>query len=316
VTAPGQDTPRRPPLTDDVRAAFERACLIEIESLKPGNVHQYAEGHGMTAGDFRESAWVAADAIVQPEISVGLRIASAVTATVEAVGCNTNLGIVLLAAPLVHAALSFDKASEANEARFRLRLLSVLGTLTVSDADFAFAAIRHANPAGLGAARRHDVTRPAQATLLQAMQEAAPRDRIALQYANGFADVFSTGVPELRAGLERFKGRSGTWAWAWAATGTFLNFLSRFPDSHILRKHSAKAAEAVRAEAAKHYKAFAEQADPEAMKEPLLAFDSALKRKDLNPGTSADLTVAALLAVGLLDIVGPRTAGRKGGLAP
>ena len=314
MTAPGQDTPRRPPLTDDVRAAFERACLIEIESLKPGNVHRYAEGHGMTAGDFRESAWVAADAIVQPEISVGLRIASAVTATVEAVGCNTNLGIVLLAAPLVHAALSFDETSAANEARFRLRLLSVLGTLTVSDADFAFAAIRHANPAGLGAARRHDVNRPAQATLLQAMQDAAPRDRIAQQYASGFADVFSTGVPELRAGLERFQGRSGTLAWA--ATGTFLNFLARFPDSHILRKHSAKAAEAVRAEATKHYKAFTGQADPAALKEPLLAFDSALKRKGLNPGTSADLTVAALLAVGLLDIVGPRTAGRKGGLAP
>ena len=314
MTAGAPDFPRRTPLTDDVRAAFERACLIEIEALKPGNVHAYADGHGMTAGDFRESAWVAAEAIAQSGIPVGLRIASAAVATFEAVGCNTNLGIILLGAPLVHAALSFDSGAEANEARFRLRLLSVLGTLTVSDADFAFAAIRYANPAGLGRAGRHDVAAPAQATLLAAMQEAAPRDRIAWQYAHGFADVFSIGVPALRQGLARFAGRSD--AWAWAATGAYLAFLSRYPDSHIARKHSAKAALGVRREAEKSHKTFTECRDPETMKEPLLAFDSALKRRHLNPGTSADLTVASLLALRLLDIVGGRTAGRKGGLAP
>jgi triphosphoribosyl-dephospho-CoA synthase len=314
VSAREQGPRRRSALADDVRAAFERACLTEIEALKPGNVHAYAEGHGMTAGDFRESAWVAAEAIAQPDISVGLRIAAAVTATFEAVGTNTNLGIILLAAPLVHAALSFERGGDANDARFRLRLFSVLGTLTVSDADFAFAAIRYANPAGLGSSSRHDVNRAAQATLLEAMREAANRDRIAWQYANGFEDVFAIGVATARAGLARFAGRAD--AGAWAATQIYLAFLSRFPDSHIVRKHGSKAAEQVRKEAATVHESFMACAEPGTMEAPLLAFDSALKRRGFNPGTSADLTVAALLAASLPDIVGGRTAGRKGGLAP
>jgi len=314
VSAPAHGSPRPKPLTQDVRAAFERACLVEIEALKPGNVHEYAEGHGMTAGDFRASARVAAEAIAQPDISVGLRIAAAVAATDAAVGCNTNLGIVLLGAPLVHAALSCAPTPAAGEARLRARLRSVLAALTVRDADFAFAAIRLAAPAGLGHAARHDVSAPARATLLAAMRAAAPRDRIARQYASGYADVFAIGVPALRSGLARFQGTPK--AEAWAATGCYLAFLSRIPDTHIARKHSQAAAEAIRLEAQESHESFTGCRDPERMTEALLAFDSGLKRRGLNPGTSADLTVASLLAVGLTDIVGRRTAGRKGGLAP
>ena len=298
---------------DAVRAAFERACLLELEALKPGNVHAYADGHGMTVSDFRTSARVASGAIAQKGIRVGERISAAVAATLDAVKCNTNLGIVLLAAPLVHAALE-ESREPMSEAKFRAAIARVLKALTIEDAEDAFAAIRAANPAGLGKASRYDVNARAKVTLITAMRAAAKRDRIAYQYANSFADVFETGVPALREGLRRFHGMAN--AEEWATTGVYLAFLGRFPDSHILRKHGERAAEQVRKEAAEIAQGFAHADEPERMAWVLTAFDTELKTRGINPGTSADLTVATLLAASLLDIVAPRTAGRKGGLAP
>ena len=298
---------------DAVRAAFERACLLELEALKPGNVHVFADGHGMTVSDFRTSAEAASAAIARDGLTVGERISAAVSASVAAVKCNTNLGIVLLAAPLVHAALEAS-GKATSEAKYRAAVAGVLKGLTIEDAEHAFAAIREAKPAGLGKAIRHDVNSRATATLVTAMRAAAKRDRIAYQYANSFADVFETGLPALRDGLRRFDKMDK--AQAWATTGVFLAFLGRYPDSHILRKHGEKAAEQVRSEASEIAQGFAHTDEPERMAWVLTAFDTELKSRGINPGTSADLTVATLLAASLLDIVAPRTAGRKGGLAP
>ena len=46
-------------------------------------------------------------------------------------------------------------------------------------------------------------------------------------------------------------------------------------------------------------------AAPEAMTAPLMAFDRALKERGLNPGTSADLTVATLFAAALEAVENP-----------
>ena len=32
--------------------AYYNACMAEIQALKPGNVHMFADGHGMTVQDF------------------------------------------------------------------------------------------------------------------------------------------------------------------------------------------------------------------------------------------------------------------------
>lgn len=299
---------------DAVRDAFESACLDELEALKPGNVHVHAEGHGMTVRDFQTSAKVAARAIAQLDLTVGGRIAAAVDAALAAVKCNTNLGIVLLAAPLVHAALSIPPASAVTEKKFRNALEKILKGLSIDDAKSAFAAIAQARPAGLGKTKKYDVNAPAKTSLITAMREAAKRDRIAWQYANSFKDVFEIGVPVLRAATKRFAGhpKGGNWA----TTAVYLAFLSRFPDSHIVRKHGPKPAAEVQGEASEIATAFAHLDDPQRLEWVLMAFDSELKRRGINPGTSADLTVASLLAYRLLDIVAHRTAGRMGGVAP
>ena len=40
------------PLADQIAAAFKAACSDELDALKPGNVHVFASGHGMTAFEF------------------------------------------------------------------------------------------------------------------------------------------------------------------------------------------------------------------------------------------------------------------------
>jgi len=265
-----------------IAAAFIAACRDEIEAPKPGNVHVFADGHGMTVEDFLRSAEAAAPGLCAEGAPVGSRILAAVEATISAVGQNTNLGIVLLCAPLAAAA---DTSGD-----LRANLRKVLDGLSRADADAAFRAILAAQPAGLGEAPRHDVHAPARVTLLEAMREAAPRDRIAFQYASAFADIFETGVPVL-ADL-RGKGRAAPWP----AVGVHLAFLSRFSDSHIVRKHGPDAAAFVQDEAGRLHRAFIEASDPAAMLPALLSFDRELKMRGTNPGTTADLVVATLFA--------------------
>ena len=86
--------------------AYLSACRTELRALKPGNVHDYAAGHGMTVADFEKSATASAPCLAQPGLHVGARILAAVRLTRAATGCNTNLGILLLAAPLAAAAFN------------------------------------------------------------------------------------------------------------------------------------------------------------------------------------------------------------------
>src|SRR5258708_20574752 len=86
-----------------LRRAYLQACTMELQALKPGNVHVHAAGHGMTTADFERSAAVSVEPLTATATTVGRRIRDAVAATRAAVGSNTNLGIVLLAAPLIPA---------------------------------------------------------------------------------------------------------------------------------------------------------------------------------------------------------------------
>jgi len=267
---------------NETAAAFIAACRDEIEAPKPGNVHIFGEGHGMTVEDFLQSAEAAAPALCEAGAPVGWRIFAAMEATFAAVNKNTNLGIILLCAPLAAAA--------QKGGAFRQRLKEILLGLTRNDACFAFKAILRAKPAGLGSASRYDVHDPARVTLLEAMREASRRDKIAYQYASDFEDVFSTGFATLRAA--RAKG----WQAPWPQTGAYLAFLARFPDSHIIRKNGQEQAVFVQREAAARHKQFMDAVNPAQYLEALLDFDKYLKNLGLNPGTSADLTVASLFA--------------------
>lgn len=275
------------PLTPEaIAAAFQEACLAELDALKPGNVHRFADGHSMSVADFEASAAAAAPVIGIAGLSVGQRIEAAVTATQAAVKQNTNLGIILLAAPLAQAAL-------ASGGSLRDRLDIVLGTLSVEDAAAAYRAIRRAAPGGLGEAPAHDVGSEPRVTLLEAMHAAETRDRIAWNYTHDFVDIFELGLKWLAGGLSRWGEVP------WVTTYVYLGFLAHIPDTLIERKFGGDVASRVRDEARPIEAGLSQSASPEELAAPLAAFDRSLKERGLNPGTSADLTVATLFAAAL-----------------
>ncbi len=271
-----------------IAAAFIRACDAELAALKAGNVHRFSAGHGMEVAHFEAAARAAAPHVGCAGARLGTRIEGAVAASLAATGLNTNLGIVLLCAPL---ALAAERGGPLRDG-----LRAVLDDVDAADAEATFRAIAAARPGGLGRHESHDVTAPPRIGLIEAMALAAERDRVARQYTSAFADVFELGLPRLAALAEAAPEAGAEEA---GAEAVHLAFLAAFPDSHIARKFGPEAAAAVRREAmdvaAKvDFTAKAARRHP-----PLLAFDASLKRRGLNPGTTADLTVATLFAAAL-----------------
>lgn len=284
-----------------VAAVIRDACITDIRAFKPGNVSTVSPGHGMHADDFIASADAMAVAIAAPVVDVGERILRAIEATRAVVPFNTNLGIVLLCAPLAHAA-----TARVDEPSLRARLHAVLAGLDVYDAELAYRAIRMAEPGGLGRSDRHDVAQPPSVTLREAMDEARKRDRIAYQYVTDYRDIFETGLPALHDGLARWRSRE------WAAVHAYLIFLARLADSHIARKHSGEVAASVSLQARALSQALGRASDPAREMPALAAFDRQLKARSINPGTTADMTVAALVAMDLEDSLEKLFDGKSG----
>jgi triphosphoribosyl-dephospho-CoA synthase len=276
-----------------IAEAYLAACRLEVRTLKPGNVHVHADGHRMTVADFDASAVVSAPFITDPELDIGQRVHRAVVATFDAVGQNTNLGIILLCAPLAAA------AGQVGGAPLEQKLASILHELDHDDARDVYRAIAYANPAGLGQENAGDVRNepPAAWTLLDSMRAAAGRDMVAHEYAVDFAGVFETG--------RQFAAYCAAGSSAEDALAVlFLRGLAERCDSHIARKHGTDVARRVQTRARAVLDALALPnasaiSEPE-HRESLLQFDAELKSWDANPGSLADLMCASVFAAQLL----------------
>ena len=159
---------------------------MEATAPKAGNVHPGVAFADMSYEDFVTSAEIVASILANAEqTGVGKTVLQAVTATMSGVGCNTNLGIVLLFAPLC----AVPKSASLGEGIAR-----VLSQLTLSDAHEVYKAISYAHPGGMGTVAEGDIATKPTGTLLEMMQIAAVYDQIAAQYATGFADIFEPSV--------------------------------------------------------------------------------------------------------------------------
>ena len=268
-----------------VAAAGQLACLLEVSAPKPGNVSPDRHFHDTRYEDFLASAVAIGPALMdagrQP---LGAIVRRAVEDTRRWSRSNTNLGIVLLLAPLAKAAL-------LPGGTLRQRLTRVLADTTVFDAEEVYAAIRRAHPGGLGEAAAEDVSNPPSVSLREAMGLAAERDAIAREYVTEFALTFDVGVPALRAALD--EGLS----WGDASVDAYLRLLDATPDTHIGRKLGAVEAEAVSVRAREVLKAGGTRTTTG--RAALAQLDIQLRdpRNRRNPGATADLTCAAIFVV-------------------
>jgi triphosphoribosyl-dephospho-CoA synthase len=265
---------------DLLEQQVQLACVLEVSAAKPGNITPAHDFSDTTYADMVRSAVALGSVFARRRAmqrSVGELIADGVAATASVVRANTNLGIVLLFAPLARAAVT-----RGADEPLRSAVERILAALDVGDAVAAFAAIASAQPGGLGEAPEHDVRAPARVSLREAMAAAAHRDSIASEYATGYAIVFDSGLPLLDDALN--KGLSTLDA----IVAVHVGLLSRHPDTLIARKAGPDAARAV-SEAAREVRDGTRSAAD---------FDGTLRSAGnrLNPGTTADLVAATLLA--------------------
>lgn len=258
----------------------QTACVWEVTARKVGNVHRFADFKQTSYLDFVLSAVAIASHFNDQRVyHVGQTINSAVKATITAVGQNTNLGILLLLAPL---------CAVEEQTPIRQGVEKVLNNLTQRDAKLVFEAIRSAKPGGLGEATEQDVRHEPTVTLLEAMKLAANRDMIARQYANGFADVFDFGLPIFLQSFEQFGCIEA------AIINSQLRWLAEYPDSLIARKNGQTIADDVQKRALEVWNRGGIMTIDG--RRAGIQFDQHLRTNEnkLNPGTTADLIAACL----------------------
>jgi triphosphoribosyl-dephospho-CoA synthase len=284
---------RRPPI--DIGALAQLACLLEVNAPKPGNVSPLGGFDDTTFDDFVTSS----TAINEPlggagDRPLGETILRAVEATRARTRPNTNLGIVLLLAPLARAASLVVAGGDVPSqriippARLRASLAQVLADTTVDDARHSYAAIRLASPGGLGSANAQDVSGEPTVTLTEAMRLAADRDAVAREYATDFRATFEVAAPALRA------ARRDGLDWNDAIVETYLTLLAMHPDTHIARRAGAALAAEVSARARDVLRAGGVRSS--LGRAAIERMSAALRgeRNRANPGATADITAAAI----------------------
>lgn len=299
----------------EIARAAELACWLEVEAEKPGNVTRAHAFPEMSHRDF-----VAGAAAVAPVLGeagrrpVGETILRAVRAARAVTSANTNLGTILLLAPLARAAALANggtprevvgaEAPAERTLALRQALAGVLAGLGVADAELAFEAIRLAAPGGMGRVASQDLSRRPTVTLLEAMRIAAPRDAVAHEYATGFSITFGTALGLLEAAFAASRDSRA------AAVELALELQARAPDTLIARKVGAAAAAAASARA--RAVLTAGPRGSAARQRETSSFDAWLRdpARRWNPGTTADL-VAAALFVRLLVAGGARRPAKQ-----
>jgi triphosphoribosyl-dephospho-CoA synthase len=281
--------------------------MLDVLSFKPGNVHLEIGFNSTPAANFLLSAAAIAPVMEEaPLRPVGQTILDSIRATRSVANENTNLGIVLLLAPLASVPPNLD---------IRGGVMRTLIRLSVDDARNAYEAIRLAKPGGLGTVNEQDVSQEPTVTLREAMALAADRDMVAKQYVNDFEQTFE-GAELLCKYLDADTEVEI------AATRTFLQLLSKYPDSLIERKFGKEAAQRVtkKAKEIAHanfdmweihvFDAWLRRGCPERFRPTeQWEWSPATVPGAPNPGTTADLVTASLFVAlrrGIIQLPLPR----------
>jgi triphosphoribosyl-dephospho-CoA synthase len=290
---------------------LELAMLLEVSAAKPGNVNFATGFEGTRVEHFLASA-VAATASFEEAARRGIAVHDkklsvsdvgmgqimkrcAADINVWQKGGNTMLGTVILFVPIAVAAGMTSTEENFDLARLRENLRLTVESTTAEDAVYLYEAIDVAKPSGLGGAPDLDVNDPASKTrilkenvsLYEVFKIAASYDDICSEWVNNYSITFDLAYPYLMQQLER--GDLNT-----AVVHTFLKILSEHPDTFIARKVGVEKAQEISLDAKKILKLGGLETSEG--KKNIFEFDRKLRESgnQLNPGTTADLTAAAL----------------------
>ena len=272
-----------------IPAAVELACVLEATAPKIGNVYPGVSFADMCYSDFLISAAAIGPIFERSsQLSVGELVWEGVLATKAKTCINTNLGMLLLFAPLAKAVDKCDSNSQLRSAPLQSAVATVLANLTHADSIAVYEAIRIAKPGGIGERTENDVRDAAPVDLVGAMRQVADVDTVARQYTNAFADVFDRLLPWLDDSLRAGSGILN------AICEVQLKWLAEERDGLIVRKCGIAIADEVRTLA----QGVVQESDQLKRTKLTEQLDSYLRCDGhrRNPGTTADLIGATLFA--------------------
>jgi triphosphoribosyl-dephospho-CoA synthase len=287
--------------------------VLEVSADKPGNVNLVVDFEGTRCEHFLASS-IAAGPSFQEAATRGIEIAKKKRELSEAGlgelikwgiddidqwqrGGNTLLGTILLFAPLAVATgmTPIDKNGVPDFTLLRKNLDAVVRATTAQDSVAVYEAIDIAKPSGLNGAPDLNVKDPdskkrlikEDVSLFEVFRIASGYDDICSEWVNNFPIVFDSAYPHLKTQLNQKDLNT-------AIVDTFLKVLSEHPDTFISRKIGLEKAQEVSSGAMQILDLGG--VETEKGKQSLIEFDKKLRKagNDYNPGTTADITAAAL----------------------
>jgi triphosphoribosyl-dephospho-CoA synthase len=257
------------------------ALLLEVTGTpKPGNVDRHRDHEDLRFEQFLAGAVGALGGLeaVANGASIGTAFERAIEGMANQAGGNTQFGALLVVVPLVRAAAT-DRLTPAGTEE-------IVEATTVDDACAFYRSFEHVDvavddlPAGLDSI---DVRRGAAATnairdrglaLDDVMALSADRDGLAAEWLSGFERSFTAAswLLDDEGPIYRRSSRA------------FLRLLAEEPDTFVITRNGQSAAE----EVTRRARAVLDgEEDPEALAEEFV-------ERDINPGTTADITAGAL----------------------
>jgi triphosphoribosyl-dephospho-CoA synthase len=281
------------------------ASVLEVSGYpKPGNVHRTQNFTDMVFEDFLISGIVIGDVMKKAankgvkykdesdslyKIELGELIKEAVLETNKWIANNTNLGIIMLLTPLSAAAGMSDNFLE-----LRNNIDNIMRATTPMDAINLYDSINIANAGGMGERDELDVgSEEAKEDLIenninmfQVLDISSEWDRLSFELTNRMPVTFELGFPI-------FKDTKMNFGMNKATIQTFLTILSEVPDTLISRKYGVDVA----MEVSNNARNILDNGG--ILKDDgytlLEDFDQTLISKNLNPGTTADLTASSIM---------------------
>ena len=265
------------------RIAVQELPRMSGELIKPGNVNLISSHKDTKAQDYLDSAILSSKELFNQNYSLGKRILESVNVTRSQVNVNTNLGIILLCAPVIQSYIDF------NNLDLREGIKRTLSTTSIKDTHDLCAAINISSPGGLGDSDMYDTGSYPNASIKQIMDYSQEYDRISYQYSHNFSDIFDFIIPKLEFLNQRYESLDIS------LSLLFIEILAKIPDSHISRKFGDKIAKKTSNNAHDLLKILDREHDPDYLAKALNNLDYEYKKKGINPGTTADLLVASLM---------------------
>jgi len=277
-------------MSEQLKKIYLESCLEELKVNKPGNHSLNSKIMGMYSEKFLLVSKISAKFLVKKNLSLGEMIFYSTKKCIDSINSNYNLGIILLCAPLMKALLK-------NPVNLRKELKKVIKHTGAIESNLVIDAIRYANPSGLKKYKGISnilEKKYEEKKIHEIMLISSSWDRISKCYVDNYSEIFDFGLPFFSSLKKRISREK-------AIQMLYLEYASKSPDSHLLRKFGSCKANAV-------MRMF-RMLSLKILRNPHKNFsyeinllDAYLKNSNYNPGTCADLTVTTLLIDKIKDI--------------